>query len=81
MPEALHESNRRVIIGILKGCLVGNELIMQTRLSKRLSCAQLLVNGMNNILDCSRDDTTASSRASNQEELAIGAADDCRGNG
>jgi hypothetical protein len=81
MPEALHESNCRVIIGILKGCLVGNELIMQTRLSKRLGCAQLLVNGMNNILDCSRDDTTASGRASNQEKLAIWSKDDRRGDG
>jgi hypothetical protein len=81
MPKALHESDSRIIIRILKGDLVGNQLIMQTRLCKSLSSTQLLVNRMNDILDSGRDNTTASGRASNQEKLAIWSKDDRRGDG
>lgn len=66
MPETLHESDSRVIIGIFEGDLVRNQLIMKARLGESLRGTQSLIDNVDDILQGCSDDSAASLRASDQ---------------
>ena len=67
MAKTFHESDRRVVIGILKGSKVRHELVMQTRFSQRLSSRETLIDRMYDILNSGSDDSASTCRSGEQE--------------
>lgn len=65
MAKALHKGHSGVVVGIFEGHLVGNQLIMESRLGQCLCGGEILVDDMNDVLDCCCNDSASTSTASN----------------
>lgn len=77
----LHKRDSRIIVGVLEGGLIRNQLIMQTGLCQSFRCCHSLVDDMNDVLDSRGDDTAPSGGSGDQEQRAVWTGDDYRGHG
>lgn len=72
MTKGFHECDRGIIVRILEKYLVRNQLVMETRPSQGLSSGELVINGVDEVLDRGRDNTTAACGTRYEEQSAIG---------
>lgn len=67
MAACLHGGNSGVVISVFEGDLIWHQLVMQAGFGQRFGGGESLINGVNDILDSSSDDTASSCRSRNQE--------------
>lgn len=79
MTSRLHERHRLVIIRVFETHLVRYQLIMESRLSQRFWGGQVLIEDVDEILDCCGYDAGAPCGADDEVKSSVGMGHYCGG--